>query len=76
MIPITADGRAVHYVEVFTAMVRNAYSYDPTVTHWTDTEQSYEKALKEFVVDIAGSYPTIYAANPSGLEKEMVAIRI
>lgn len=63
-IPLTADGHAVHYVEAFVAMVRNAYSYDPSVTNWTDTSQSQEKALKDFVVEIGASYPTIYAVCP------------
>ena len=75
-IPLTADGRAVHYVELFVAMCRNAYQFDPHVTHWTGTEQPQEVALKQFSVDVAVAYPSIYAANPTNLEKELTALRI
>ena len=60
-IPLTADGRAVHYVELFVAMCRNAFQFDTQVTNWTGTQQPQELALKQFVVEVATSYPSIYA---------------
>ena len=54
MIPKTADGRAVHFVEVFVGMCRHAYSYNPEVFETPDS------AYRHFITGVAADFPSIY----------------